>query len=113
MRQIPKSYKIQTTPPHQAGIKDLPQQPKKWVKAEVKRLREDNLQIQDTNQKTANVTTDKGGGNLLELGSSHGFEPRFWAFALYAAPTGIDSDSIAVDVPANPCPASAASPLFC
>jgi hypothetical protein len=77
-----------------------------------KLLRDDNLQIQDANQTTENVTTDKGGGNLLALGSNHGFESRFWAIAHRAAPTDTDSESIAVNVPANPCPEGAASPLF-
>jgi hypothetical protein len=74
-------------------------------------LKDENLQIKNTNQKTEYVTTDKGGGNLLVLGSIFTFEPRFWAIAHHAAPTGTDSESIAVNVPANPCPDGAASPL--
>jgi hypothetical protein len=63
------------------------------------------LQIEPQTRKTENVTTDKGGGNLLALDSNDRFESKLWAIAHRAVPTGIDSECIASHVPANPCPA--------
>jgi hypothetical protein len=86
-------------------------EPKKINGGGVNFLSQDNLHYEDLNRKTANVTTNKGGGILLELGSDHWFEPGFWASAHRAAVSGIDSDCISAHVPANPCPAAVASPL--